>query len=61
MRRARAAAALACLVGACAASAAEQEVPTFAAGVEVIRLDVLVTNGDRVVAGLSAADFEVRD
>ena len=35
--------------------------PTFSAGVEAIRLDVLVTNGDRVVLGLEASDFEVRD
>jgi Ca-activated chloride channel family protein len=61
MRRARVTAALACLVGSGAATAAGQEIPTFSAGVEAIRLDVLVTNGDRVVVGLSAADFEVRD
>jgi VWFA-related protein len=47
---------------ACSASVAlAQEVPTFAAGVEAVRLDVLVTDRDRVVPGLQASDFEVRD
>jgi len=60
MRRARAAA-LAFLVGSCVAGSAAQETPTFSTGVEAIRLDLLVTNRDRVVLGLEAADFEVRD
>jgi Ca-activated chloride channel family protein len=53
--------ALAFLVGSWAAGSAAQETPTFSTGVEAIRLDVLVTNRDRVVLGLEAADFEVRD
>ena len=35
--------------------------PTFRAGVEAVRLDVLVTDGSRPVAGLIAADFELTD
>lgn len=35
--------------------------PTFRAGVEAVRVDVLVTDGSRPVAGLSAADFELTD
>ena len=60
MRRAPAAGLLG-LVAWGATGAAAQEIPTFAAGVETIRLDVLVTDRDRVVAGLHASDFEVRD
>jgi VWFA-related protein len=41
-----------------AAAAAAQ---TFRSGVDGVRLDVLVTAGGRPVAGLQAADFEVRD
>jgi VWFA-related protein len=41
--------------------ATAQEPPTFSTGVEAIRLDVLVIDRDRVVLGLEAADFEVRD
>jgi VWFA-related protein len=54
------AAELACLL-ACAASTRGQEVPVFSAGVESVRLDVLVTDRDRVITGLQASDFEVRD
>jgi VWFA-related protein len=60
VRRTRAAA-LTFLFGSCAAGTAAQDPPTFSTGVEAIRLDVLVTNRDRVVLGLEAADFEVRD
>jgi len=60
VRRSRAAG-LAFLVGLGGAGTAAQEIPTFSAGVEAIRLDVLVTNGDHVVLGLEASDFEVRD
>jgi VWFA-related protein len=44
-----------------AAGAAAQTPPTFSAGVEAIRVDVLVMDGDRPVRGLGPADFEVRD
>jgi hypothetical protein len=55
------AAELACLLACCAAFARGQEVPVFSAGVESVRLDVLVTDRDRVISGLQASDFEVRD
>jgi VWFA-related protein len=35
--------------------------PTFSGRVEVVRLDVLVTDGARTVRGLGAADFDVTD
>ena len=35
--------------------------PRFRSGVEVVRVNVLVTDGNRPVAGLTAADFELRD
>lgn len=34
---------------------------TFRVGVEAVRVDVLVTDGNRPVAGLSASDFALRD
>ena len=40
-------------------SAAER--PTFSSKLEAIRVDVLVTDRGRVVPGLTATDFEVRD
>lgn len=33
----------------------------FRAGIDVVRVDVLATDGGRPIAGLTAADFEVRD
>lgn len=39
-------------------SAAQQ---LFRVGVDAVRVDVLVRDGDRVVQGLTAADFELRD
>ena len=59
MRPARAAA-VAVLVSSSAVGAAAQT-PTFSAGIEAVRVDVLVTDGDRPLLGLGAADFEVRD
>lgn len=45
-----------------AASAAEpQQTPKFSSGVEVVRVDALVSERGRPVTGLTAADFEVRD
>ena len=35
--------------------------PQFKARVEVVRIDALVTQGNKPLAGLTAADFEVRD
>lgn len=40
---------------------AGQAGPRFQSGAEVVRVDVLVTNGGAPVAGLTAADFELRD
>jgi Ca-activated chloride channel family protein len=41
--------------------AAGAQTPTFSTGVEAVRVDVLVTEGDRPVRGLASSDFEVRD
>jgi Ca-activated chloride channel homolog len=38
-----------------------QQAPVFRTGVDVVRVDVLVTEGGRPVSGLTAADFEVSD
>jgi VWFA-related protein len=46
---------------AAAASTQAPARPTFATGVEAVYVDVFVTDGDRPVVGLSAADFELRD
>jgi len=35
--------------------------PTFKAGVEAVRVDVLMTRGGQPVTGLTAKDFQVRD
>jgi VWFA-related protein len=40
---------------------ARQQAPIFRTGVDVVRVDVLVTEGGRSVSGLTAADFEVTD
>ncbi len=40
---------------------AAQQAPTFRAGVDLVRLDTLVTQGGKPVAGLTADDFEVLD
>ena len=50
---------LAVVLAGAALGAAQQ--PTFSARVEGVRIDVLVTDGGRPVAGLGPADFEVRD
>jgi VWFA-related protein len=41
--------------------AAQPPQPTFRSGTELVRLDVLVTTDKGPVAGLTAADFEVKD
>ena len=41
--------------------AASAQAPTFRAGVESVRVDVLVTENRRVVRGLRPSDFEVTD
>jgi VWFA-related protein len=55
------AAALAIVACSAAAAGAAQTPPTFSTGVEAIRVDVLVADGDRPVLGLGPADFEVLD
>ena len=40
-------------------SSAQQ--PTFSSKREAVRVDVLVTDRGKIVTGLGAADFEVRD
>jgi VWFA-related protein len=40
---------------------AHAQQPSFSARTESVRVDVLVTEGGRIVRGLSAADFEIRD
>ncbi len=42
-------------------SAQAQDVPTFKATTEVVRVDVLVTSAGRPLTGLGPADFEVLD
>jgi VWFA-related protein len=56
---ARAGAIAAVLLGGVVASA--QDPPRFRAGVEAVRVDVLVVDGDRPVPGLAAGDFDLRD
>ncbi len=58
--RSRLAAASAALALA-AATADGQQPPRFSSGVEVVSVDVLVSERGRPVTGLTAADFEVRD
>jgi len=41
--------------------AAARQQPTFRAAIEAVRVDVLVTDGGRPVAGLRPEDFELRD
>ena len=52
-------AAAALAIGACARPVAPQQ--TFRVGVDAVRVDVLVTDGNRPVGGLTADDFELRD
>jgi Ca-activated chloride channel family protein len=51
----------ACLIAAGLDPQAPGPPPVFSAGVEAVYLDVFVTSKGRPVAGLAAADFEVRD
>jgi VWFA-related protein len=53
---------LALAIAACQIVQAPQEPPPrFRVGVESVSVDVLVTDGNRAVAGLRASDFELRD
>lgn len=40
---------------------ASAQITRFTSGVDVVRVDTLVTSGGRLVRGLKAADFELRD
>lgn len=57
-RRSPAAALVLALIATVTANARQQ---TFRSGVDVVRVDALVTNGRSELSGLTAADFEVRD
>lgn len=48
-------------LGAAAALASAQDVPVFSSRVEVVSVDVAVLRDGRLVEGLKASDFEVRD
>ena len=53
----------ACAVALCLAAvlSSAQDVPVFSSGTEVVRVEVAVLRDGKPVAGLHAADFEVRD
>ena len=53
------AASVAVLIGSTMSSSAQQ--PTFSAKREAVRVDALVTDRGKIVTGLGAANFEVRD
>ena len=57
----RATAALALALAAAAARAQQQQPPSFPSEVNTVELDVAVTRDNRPAAGLTAADFEVKD
>lgn len=42
-------------------TASAAQLPTFSARAELVQVDVLVTDGGRIVPGLQAQDFELRD
>jgi len=46
---------------ACAVAVLSGEQHKFTSGVDLVRVDALVTNGHSTIAGLTASDFEVRD
>jgi VWFA-related protein len=46
---------------ACAGAAVAGQAPTFSTRTDVVRIDVLVTDGAQPIAGLDARDFEVLD
>jgi hypothetical protein len=49
------------ILGLAAAVASAQDVPVFSTGIEVVRVDVSVLRDGKLVEGLQAGDFEVRD
>jgi VWFA-related protein len=53
--------AAAILFAVCGATVAASQQPTFSSRLEVVRVDVLVTEDGRPVRGLTPADFDIRD
>ena len=51
----------AALLFACATGRTTGEQQKFRSGVDLVRVDALVTDGRRVITGLNAGDFELRD
>lgn len=45
----------------CAAAILPAQQPKFTSGVDLVRVDALVTDGHSTIAGLTASDFELRD
>jgi Ca-activated chloride channel homolog len=50
-----------CAATAILVASTHAQTPQFRSGVDAVRVDVLVTDGRRPVAGLTTADFEIRD
>ncbi len=57
----RPACALSLALATAAAAGVVAQVPSFSSGVEAVRVDVLVTDNNRLVPGLQPADFDVLD
>ena len=49
------------ILSATATAVSAQDVPVFSSGIEVVRVDVSVLRDGKLVEGLQAGDFEVRD
>jgi len=49
------------LILACIPAGVAAQAPTFSTRLDVVRVDVLVTDRDQIVRGLSPADFQIRD
>ena len=52
---------LACVLAAGSGTALAAQSPVFSARADLVRVDVLVTDGGRIVRGLRPDDFEIRD
>ncbi|HEX4566038.1 MAG TPA: hypothetical protein VH138_05370, partial [Vicinamibacterales bacterium] len=46
---------------ACAIAAPAQQQRKFTSGIDLVRVDALVTDGHSTISGLTASDFELRD
>src|SRR3990170_3559331 len=49
------------LILACIPAVVAAQAPTFSTRLEVVRVDVLVTDRDQIVRGLGPSDFQIRD